>query len=277
MDIENYTKGLTLKDGIYFSQRTSAISYPEKGNEDFFKIEDQSFWFKHRNSCIYEAFKKYATSNLFFDIGGGNGFVAKYLEDQKIETVLIEPGVNGCLNAKNRNLKKVICATLQEANFENNVLPNVGLFDVVEHIEDDLGFLKMIYNYTQNSGLVFITVPAYNFLWSNEDKDAGHYRRYTTQTISETLTKAGFKIEYASYIFSPLPLPIYLSRSLPSKLGFNKKSDDFTKHKNEHNIKKGMIQSVMDYFLRKEISKIREGKKTAVGSSCFVVAKKIAI
>ena len=35
-----------------------------------------------------------------------------------------------------------------------------------------------------------------------------------------------------------------------------------------------MIQSVMDYFLEKEISKIKEGKKTAIGSSCFIVAKK---
>ena len=275
MEIEKFTKGLTLKDGIYFSERNSAISYPEKGNDDFFKIEDQSFWFKHRNNCIYEAFKKYSTANLFFDIGGGNGFVAKHLEDQKIETVLIEPGVKGCLNAKLRGLKNVICATLQEANFENNSLPNVGLFDVVEHIEDDLGFLKMIYEYTEKEGLVYITVPAYNFLWSNEDKDAGHYRRYTTESISDCLKKAGFKIDYASYIFSTLPLPIFLSRSLPSKLGFNKKSDDFSKHKNEHNIKKGKIQLIMDWFLDKEILNIKNGKKTSQGSSCFVIAKTI--
>lgn len=274
MDIKTFTSDLILKDGIYFSKNHPAISYPDKGNEDFFKIEDQSFWFKHRNSCIYEAFKKHSTSNLFFDIGGGNGFVAKYLEDKNIETALVEPGVKGCLNAKKRNLKNVICATLEEANFENNLLPNVGLFDVVEHIEDDLGFLKMIYNYTQNNGLVYITVPAYNFLWSNEDKDAGHYRRYTTKSISETLIKAGFKIEYATYLFSTLPLPIFLSRSLPSKLGFNKQSDDFNKHKNEHNIKKGMIQSLMDYFLEKEILNIKKGNITKMGSSCFIIAKK---
>ena len=163
---------------------------------------------------------------------------------------------------------------MQEANFENNSLANVGLFDVVEHIEDDLGFLKMIYEYTEKDGLVYITVPAYNFLWSNEDKDAGHYRRYTTESISNCLKKAGFKIQYSSYIFSTLPLPIFLSRSLPSKLGFNKKSDDFSKHKNEHNIKKGKIQLIMDWFLDKEILNIKNGKKTSQGSSCFVIAKK---
>lgn len=274
MNIEKYANELTQKDGIYFSKQSSAISYPEKGNEDFFKIEENSFWFKHRNQCIYEAFKKFANSNLFFDIGGGNGFVAKYLEDQKVETVLIEPGLSGCLNAKKRQLKIVVCATLQDAKFNKNMLPNIGLFDVVEHIEDDLGFLKMIYEYTQEEGLVFITVPAYNFLWSNEDKDAGHYRRYTTKTISDCLKKAGFKIEYQSYLFSPLPLPIFLSRSLPSKLGFNKKSNDLKKHTNEHAANKGFTQSIMNWFLDKEINKIKEDKKTLFGSSVFIIAKK---
>lgn len=275
MNIEKYANDLTQKDGIYFSEKTSAISYPEKGNEDFFKIEENSFWFKHRNECIYEAFKKFATANLFFDIGGGNGFVAKYLENQNIETVLVEPGLSGCLNAKKRNLKNVVCATLEDAKFNKNLLPNVGLFDVVEHIEDDLEFLKMIYQYTQEQGLVFITVPAYNFLWSNEDKDAGHYRRYTIEKISDCLIKAGFKIEYQTYLFSPLPLPIFLSRSLPSKLGFNKKSDDLSKHKNEHSVNKGITQSIMDWFLQKEISKIKRKKNTPFGSSVFIIAKKL--
>ncbi|MGL2965402.1 methyltransferase domain-containing protein [Flavobacterium sp. XGLA_31] len=274
MEIGKYVNGLTQKDGIYFSERTSLISYPEKGNEDFFKIEDNSFWFEHRNKCIYMAFKKYAINNLFFDIGGGNGFVAKYLEDRHIESVLVEPGINGCMNAKKRGLNHVICSTLEEANFEKNVLPNVGLFDVVEHIEDDLGFLKMIYNYTEKDGFVFLTVPAYNFLWSNEDVDAGHYKRYTIKTISKCLQLAGFKIEYASYIFSPLPLPIFLTRTLPSVLGFNKKSDDFEKHQNEHKIKKGITQKTMGHFLNKEILKISEGRKSSFGSSCFIIAKK---
>lgn len=274
MNIEKYANQLIQKDGIYFSEKSSTISYPEKGNEDFFKIEENSFWFKHRNKCIYQAFKKFAKSNLFFDIGGGNGFVAKYLEDQNVSTVLIEPGFSGCLNAKKRGLENIVCATLQDAKFNKNKLPNIGLFDVVEHIEDDLGFLKMIYEYTQEEGLVFITVPAYNFLWSNEDKDAGHYRRYTTKTISNCVKKAGFKIEYQSYIFSPLPLPIFLSRSLPSKLGFNKESNDVNKHKNEHTANKGFTQSIINWFLDKEINKIKEGKKTIFGSSVFIVAKK---
>ena len=94
--LEKYTDGLTAKDGIYFSNQTSEISYPESGNESCFQIEQDSFWFNHRNNCIFEAVKKFAPNELFFDIGGGNGFVAKALEDSGINTVLIEPGIKGC-------------------------------------------------------------------------------------------------------------------------------------------------------------------------------------
>ena len=49
---------------------------------------------------------KYCANNVYFDVGGGNGFVAKGLEEKGISTVLIEPGIQGCINAKNRGLKK---------------------------------------------------------------------------------------------------------------------------------------------------------------------------
>ncbi len=274
MNIELFTSELILKDGIYFSKKKTSISYPEKGNDDFFKIEENSFWFNHRNKCIIEAFKKYSKENLFFDIGGGNGYQAKSLQNVGIETVLVEPGVNGCLNAKRRGLKNVVCSTLQEAYFKENSIPNIGLFDVVEHIENDVEFLKMIHSYLSMNGLIFITVPAYQGLWSNEDVDAGHYRRYKVKDMEKILKCLGFEIEYSSYLFSLLPFAIFLSRTLPSKLGFNKNSSDFSKHKNEHTVKSGMLDKILNYFWNKEIDKVKKGNKISFGSSCFIIAKK---
>ena len=41
------------------------------------QLEEDSFWFNHRNNIIANAVKKHSKGNVFFDIGGGNGFVAK--------------------------------------------------------------------------------------------------------------------------------------------------------------------------------------------------------
>jgi len=274
IDIEGYTTELVERDGILFAKKESEISYPKDGNETFFKIEESSFWFNHRNNCIVEAVKKYCPNNHFFDIGGGNGFVAKGLEENGIQTVLIEPGVQGCLNAKKRNLKNIICSTFENASFPNNSIPTIGLFDVVEHIENDSDFLKSIHTLLKEDGHVFITVPAFKSLWSNEDVDAGHYRRYKLKDLEHKLKNAGFTIEYSTYIFSILPAPVFLFRTIPSKLGLYKKSNGNDKHKNAHKPKKGIIARVLNRIWKFELNRIRIGKKMPLGGSCFVVARK---
>ncbi|HYG51095.1 MAG TPA: methyltransferase domain-containing protein [Flavobacteriales bacterium] len=272
--LEKYTVDLVERDGIYFSHHSSPVSYPQSGNEACFQIENNSFWFKHRNNCIVEAVKKYAPNSLFFDVGGGNGFVAMGLQDAGIQTVLVEPGIHGCLNAKKRGLSTVVCSTFENASFKNSSLPAVGLFDVVEHIEQDHDFLKRVHTYLAVKGFVFITVPAYNSLWSNEDRDAGHFRRYTLSKLEKLVETSGFSIVYSTYIFSVLPFPIFFSRALPSRLGLNKKSHALDKHIQEHKPKKGAIDSLLNRVWQKELAKISKEKKIRFGGSCMLVAQK---
>jgi hypothetical protein len=46
-------------DGVWYSSNNDAISYPEEGNEACFEVEDQSFWFRHRNDCIRELVRNF--------------------------------------------------------------------------------------------------------------------------------------------------------------------------------------------------------------------------
>ncbi len=274
VDISKYADKLIERDGIYFAEQQSAISYPESGNQDCFQLEDESFWFKHRNRCIIQSVKKYCDNVVFFDIGGGNGFVSTGLQNNNIESVLVEPGITGCLNAKKRNLENIICSTLEDASFKKASLEAVGLFDVVEHIEHDNKFLTMINSYMKSGGKVFITVPAYQQLWSNEDVDAGHFRRYTTSALEKKLENAGFKIIQSTYIFSILPFFVGLFRTMPSKFGFNKNSGAFKKHQNEHKTRNGFLSKMLNKVLDIELRRIDQGKRIPIGGSCFVVAIK---
>lgn len=277
IELEDYTDGLIEKDGIFFSKSDAKISYPESGNETCFQIEDNSFWFNHRNNCIAKGVIKYSPDAIFFDIGGGNGFVAKGLEQRGISTVLVEPGIHGCINAMKRNLKRVICSTLGNASFKKNTIPAIGLFDVVEHIENDIDFLTTVHKFLKDNGLVFITVPAYKSLWSNEDVDGGHFRRYTLKELESKLRNVGFVISYSTYIFSILPLVVFVFRTIPSRLGLNQNSNSVEKHKKEHGNKSGFIGRVLTWIWKIELDKIGSGKKIPFGGSCFVIAKKVRL
>src|SRR5205814_2961911 len=109
-------------DGIWIARSARKVSYPEEGNEDCFQIEDDSFWFRHRNLAILEVMRQFPPSGAVFDIGGGNGFVARAIEAAGYSTVLVEPGT-GAFNARARGLSTVIQATLEDAKFRNGSLP----------------------------------------------------------------------------------------------------------------------------------------------------------
>lgn len=277
MNLEEIALNIEKHDnGIYYSKSTSDISYPEVGNENCMQIEENSFWFLHRNNIIAESVKKYNGDRTFFDIGGGNGFVSKRLQEEGVKVLLVEPGKMGAMNAYRRGIKNVLCATLEDAAFVPKQIDSVGLFDVVEHIKDDFIFLKKINEYMKDEGLVYITVPAYNFLWSNEDEDAGHFRRYSIPELYTLLDKSGFNVVYSTYIFSVLPLPIFVLRSFPSKIGLNKNSNNIEKHQGEHKPKKGILNSLLQRIWSWELSRVKLNKKIAFGGSCFVIGKKVA-
>ena len=71
----------------------------------------------------------------------------------------------------------------------------------MEHIEDDRSFLKALKAKIGEKGRVYLTVPAYSGLWSQEDGRAGHYRRYSLGQICKLLEESGFRVEYSSYFF----------------------------------------------------------------------------
>lgn len=64
--------------------------------------------------------------------------------------------------------------------------------DVIEHIDDDLAAARQLHSLVRPGGLLILSVPALPQLFSEFDRIQGHRRRYTEETLRETLQKAGF-------------------------------------------------------------------------------------
>jgi SAM-dependent methyltransferase len=259
-------------NGIYFSSNKEDLSYPEEGNNFYYKLEDESYWFDHRNKIIMLLVDAFFKKKAFLDVGGGNGYNSLHLQHKIDNVYLLEPGFQGCFNAKERGVKTIVCSTLSELIEESVTLESVGLFDVLEHIEDDNQFLRDIYKVLDHDGCFIMTVPAFNFLWSKEDKEAGHFRRYTEKDLIKKVKKAGFQIEYSTYFFSILTLPIFFLRSLPSLL-FNRSQDSHST-KNQHQLPNNFLGKIFRYYLDKEILDVKRFRKKSFGSSLIIVAKK---
>jgi SAM-dependent methyltransferase len=277
MATEDILKKLTglelLQDGIWTTPNLQAVDYPESGNESSFRIEDRSYWFAHRNKCILQLLSRFAPSGPIVDIGGGNGYVAAAIQEFGIEVILLEPGLQGATNARERGVRTVICSTLNDVNFPAQSLNAAGLFDVLEHIEDDLKFLNLIHHALEPDGKLYLTVPSYKWLWSAEDYFAEHYRRYTLSGLTKKLLRAGFVMRYGTYIFGIWPVPIFFLRTIPSLL-FPRRTDHIELDEKEHSLPEGMPGKILQWCLDQEIQLLKDNKSIPFGASCLVVAQK---
>jgi SAM-dependent methyltransferase len=264
------------EEGIWVSRTQSAIFYPESGNDVYFEIEDRSFWFQHRNRCIIEAVNRFPPGGPVFDIGGGNGFVSLALQNAGWPVVLVEPGFRGAAHALHRGVGKIICSTLEDAGFTEGCMAAAGAFDVVEHMPDDLGFVRSIGRSLAPNGRFYLTVPAFPGLWSQEDVNAGHCRRYTAAALRRLLVLGGLEVEYMTYFFRFLPLPILLMRTAPYRVGMRRSQAEMAPRTfAEHKAPAGVFGSVFDGLLNRERALIRAGRSMAFGGSCLCVARKI--
>jgi SAM-dependent methyltransferase len=256
-------------DGIWYANSREPVSYLEDGNDICFELEERSFWFRHRSACVLALVNRFVPPGTIYDIGGGNGLVARALIDGGFDTVLVEPGEAGARNARRRAIQTVICATLATAKFEAAALPAAGIFDVLEHIEDEEGFLNELHRCLSPQGRLYLTVPAFGWLWSDDDVRAGHFRRYTLKSLITSIRRAGFTPLYATYFFTLLPVPLFLLRSVPSLFGRRGLAPQ-----GYGRLHQSRGRTLTEPVWARELRRIEQGRMIPFGSSCLLAAEK---
>jgi SAM-dependent methyltransferase len=273
LDLTRYSHALRRgSDGVWTPDAARAVSYPEHGNRACFAVEDDSFWFAHRNRVLVDLLARYPPAGPVFDVGGGNGFVARALERAGHAVVLVEPGPDGVRNAAVRGLSSLVRSTFEDAGFLDDSLPAASLFDVLEHVADDIGFLTAIGQRLRPGGRLYLTVPAHAALWSADDVVAGHHRRYSSASLGRSLAAAGLELEWSSHFFVWLAPAVALLRALPSRLG-RRRADDVAKVSAEH-APAGAAGRFLERRLAAERRALGAGRRFRIGSSLAAVARR---
>jgi SAM-dependent methyltransferase len=250
----------------------AAVDYPETGHDWCAAVEDASWWFAHRNRLLVDVMRKFPPETPLYDVGGGNGVVAAALQRAGLRAIVIEPGAAGAKRARERGLES-INATLDDAGLALGTVGSIGLFDVLEHIEDADAFLRRSLGYLRPGGRVYLTVPAYRTLWSAEDEYAQHYRRYTSRSLRRALADAGFDVELTSYMFAFLPLPIFLLRTAPYRLGRARPFTEDAVHE-DHGTRNSVASAALRALLGAERFAFRTFGYLPFGGSVMAVGRK---
>ena len=86
------------------------------------------------------------------------------------------------------------------------------MFDVLEHIPDDARALQIANRKLKQGGRIILSVPAYMWLWGQQDRVNQHHRRYTLRELKCKLQAANFSIERITYFNTFLFPPIAMVR-----------------------------------------------------------------
>ncbi len=147
------------------------------------------------------------------DIGSGDAFIATGIATKYKEATVTAVDINYeetlltlIQKEKPSNLffsKEVITLDTEKS------IDAIVLMDVLEHIEDPEKLLQQLLSFravNQHTRFI-ITVPAYQQLFSEHDKNLGHFKRYNLSELNNLLAPLSLKIIHSGYCFNML-LPL---------------------------------------------------------------------
>jgi len=241
-------------------------------------------WEYARCKVVFSILKKYVKRHKegsVFDIGCGDVFFLTQFADKypDFELIAVDTAFNeeliSKIASKNSRYNIQFFKDLQNIADDKEAAV-VFLLDVIEHIEDDIHFLKNLssQSYINPNTIVAITVPAFNSLYCNHDKWLGHYRRYSHSMLKQHIETAGFSYVEGGYFFTSLLFPRYIQKMI-EKL---KKEQDINSQ-GIGNYKGGAVVSFLyEKFLLLDFYFFRIFRLLGIkmpGLSTYVICKKL--
>jgi len=188
-------------------------------------FEDSHWWYVGRRKIIDVFMRRLPKQKQsILEVGCGSGGNLELLSCYG-EVDAIELDDTSYHVAKSRNIATVKQGFLPNGCPFTKSYDVIVMFDVLEHIEEDILALKELKELLSSNGYLVITVPALMSLWSAHDVQNHHFRRYTRTCLNKVLDAAGFEIVKWSY-FNTLLFPlIFLIRWLNRNRNLDGESD----------------------------------------------------
>lgn len=198
---------------------TRAGGYDPGHYEHLVAVEDEHFWFAGRAKAIEEVVRplvaELAPGYRVLEIGCGTGHVLHMLERicGKGRLVGMDLFHEGLLHARRRCSCSLLQASSAAPPFSTR-FDLVGMFDVLEHLQEDRRFLESAHRLLTPQGALLVTVPAHQSLWSAFDERSDHCRRYEAPDLDRLLNAAGYHVEYLTQFMASIFPLVWASRRL---------------------------------------------------------------
>lgn len=148
----------------------------------------------------------------------------------------------------------------------------IGAFDVIEHIENDREAVQWICDHLKPGGIFILTVPAFQWFYSEHDRALGHYRRYSSNTLKKLLPKDVKLLSESYFNFFLFPIALFSRMAwLTQKFLLGRRGSS----SKQPTISHGRISRLLLKVFLKEIEVMSPKTKWPFGLSYYACFKKI--
>jgi len=166
------------------------------------KFEENHWWFSGRREILnsYLNRLKINKNSKIFEIGCGTGSNLNMLSKHGNVTAM-EPSDVAVYHLKKKNIENIqfFKGSCPEDLSDSKKYDLICMFDVLEHISGDKEAVLKSLSMLNKNGRLFITVPAYQWLWSTHDENLMHKRRYTKDSLISLFQDVNVIEEHFTY------------------------------------------------------------------------------
>lgn len=237
--------------------------------EQLVSYEAGNFWFRARNALIVWLLKRYSPDMAsFLEVGCGTGFVL-----QGLTTAFPNAKLSGSeifVEGLEFAAKRVPGTNLFQMDARRTPFVDefdaVGAFDVIEHIKEDELVLQNLARALKPNGILAVSVPQHEWLWSPADDFACHERRYKRGELEAKIEATGLEVlRSTSFVSLLLPAMAYSRWRARSDTAFDP-NDEFKMSP--------ALNSIFKFIMDIERFAIKAGVNFPAGGSRIVIARR---
>jgi SAM-dependent methyltransferase len=231
--------------------------------------DEDHWWYRGRRSILRAMLDRLplAPGARLLDAGCGSGRTLDELARYGRPTG-VDLSPEAVATARRRGHDDVRVARVEELPFADATFDVVTCLDVVEHTPDDRATLAELRRVTRPGGLLLVTVPAYQALWSWHDEVNRHFRRYDSSSLRSAARDAGWDLVGDTHFNSVLLGPAAVVRLAQRHRGGHAHSDlDLTP---------AALNRLLELPMRLESRLIAKGMRLPAGLSLLAVLRRSA-
>lgn len=189
--------------------------------ERMYRFEDTYWWFvarRHLIASLLDGWYARDGQSEILDIGCGTGAMLDELAPfGHVMGADFAPEALAFCRQRGSHYP-LTRADVRRLPFAADSFDVVTAMDIIEHIDNDKAASAEIFRVLRPGGRLFVTVPAFQSLWSEHDEALHHYRRYTVPHLKDLFQRVGFAVPKMSYTVTSLFPLIWTYRQISNQL-----------------------------------------------------------